>query len=143
MKFPFADRDLARRLERTEARSNIGFIEARARAFPDVGARWIEVAGASAMFDGAGSPVTQTFGLGMFRPVTAADIDAIEDFFQSRGADVFHEVCPFADPSLFAHFKERGYAPVEFSNVLYRPISPDLRLEASINERVTVRLMEK
>ena len=143
LEYPFADIDLARRLEHTEARSTIAFVEARARVFPDVGARWIEVAGANAMFDGAGSPVTQTFGLGMFQPVTAADMNAIEDFFQSRGADVFHEVCPFADPSVFAQFKERGYAPVEFSNVLYRPISPDLRLEASINERVRVRLMEK
>jgi len=143
LKYPFADIDLARRLEHTEARGNAGFVEARARAFPDVGAGWIEVAGASAMFDGAGSPVTQTFGLGMFEPITATAMDAIEDFFQSRGAGVFHEVCPFADPNVFGHFKERGYAPVEFSNVLYRPISPDLRLEASINERVKVRLMEK
>src|SRR5262249_2527755 len=124
MEYPFADLDLARRLERTEARGNVGFVEARARAFPDVGATWIQVAGASAMFDGPGSPVTQTFGLGMLQPVTAADMDALEDFFQSRGADVFHEVCPLANPSVFAHFTERGYAPVEFSNVLYRPISP-------------------
>lgn len=143
LEYPFADIDLARRLERTEARSNAAFVEARARAFPDVGATWIEVAGANAMFDCAGSPVTQTFGLGVFQPVTAADMDTVEDFFQSRGADVFHEVCPFADPTVFAEFKERGYHPVEFSNVLYRPISADLRLQASINERVKVRLIEK
>ena len=32
--YPFADIDLARRLERTEARGNVEFVEARARAFP-------------------------------------------------------------------------------------------------------------
>ena len=42
-KYPFADIELARRLERTEAQGNIDFVEARARAFPDVGATWIEV----------------------------------------------------------------------------------------------------
>ena len=140
MEYPFADIELARRLERTEARGNAQFVEARTRAFPDRNATWIEVAGAYAMFDGAGSPLTQTFGLGVFQPVTAAELDEIEEFFRSRGAAVFHEVCPLADASVFTLFNERGYRPVEFSNVLYRPITPDLRLQAGENERVKVRV---
>ena len=140
MKYPFADLELARRLERTEARGNAQFVEARARAFPEVGAKWIEVAGTRAMFDGPGSPVTQTFGLGMFEPLTSADFDELEQFFFVRGAQVFHEVCPLADPTTFALLSERGYKPLEFSNVLYRPISADLRLDASRNEQIDVRL---
>lgn len=143
MEYPFADIDLARRLERTEARGNVEFVEARAKAFPDRGATWIEVAGAHAMFDGVGSPLTQTFGLGISQPVTTTDMETLEDFFRSRGADVFHEVSPLADPTVFEHFGERDYRPVEFSNVMYRPISTDLRLEAAINERLNVRLIEK
>jgi GNAT superfamily N-acetyltransferase len=143
MEYPFADIDLARRLERTEARGNVEFVEARVRAFPDRGATWIEVAGAHAMFDGVGSPLTQTFGLGVFQPVTATDLDALEEFFRSKDADVFHEVCPLADPTVFTLFGARGYRPVEFSNVLYRPITADLRLQAAINERVRVRLIGK
>ena len=142
-RYPFADMDLARRLERTEARSNANFIEARARAFPDRGAAWIEVAGAYALFDGAGSPVTQTFGLGVFEPITAEHLDTVEEFFRSRGADVFHEVCPLADMSLFTLMTERRYRPVEFSNVLYRPISVDLRLDAPRQADVKVRRIEK
>lgn len=141
--YPFADLDLARRLERTEALGNVEFVEARARAFPERGATWIEVAGAHAMFDGVGSPLTQTFGLGVFQATSAADMDALEEFFQSRGAAVFHEVCPLADPTVFALFNERGYQSIEFSNVLYRPISPDLRLQAQIDERVEVRVIGK
>src|SRR4026207_872053 len=99
--YPFADIDLARRLERTEALSNAQFVEARAKAFPDRGATWIEVAGTHAMFDGVGSPVTQTFGLGMFEPITAEQLTELEEFFQSRGAEIFHEVCPLADSSVF------------------------------------------
>src|SRR5438128_12503785 len=97
--YPFADLELARHLEHTEARANFEFVEARAKAFPDVGATWIEVAGTYAMFDGVGSPVTQTFGLGMSWSITEEDMDRLEDFFKSKGAEVFHEVCPLADNS--------------------------------------------
>lgn len=139
--YPFADIELARRLERTEARSNANFVEARVQSFPEIGAEWIEVAGAYLMFDGVGSPVTQTFGLGMFQPVTAEELNRIENFFQAKGAEVFHEVCPMADKSVFTLFNERGYRPIEFSNVLYRPITPDLRLREPSG--VAVRLIEK
>ena len=57
----FSDLDLSRRLERAEAHANAMFVEARARTNPLSGACWIEVAGTYAMYDGVGSPVTQTF----------------------------------------------------------------------------------
>jgi hypothetical protein len=141
--YPFADIDLARRLERTEAQGNVDFVEARKKAFPDRGATWIEVAGTFAMFDGVGSPLTQTFGLGAFEPITTEHMETIEEFFRSRDAEVFHEVCPLADASVFEHLRERGYESVEFSNVLYRPIDPGLRLDASRNEGIKVRLIGK
>jgi GNAT superfamily N-acetyltransferase len=140
--YPFADIDLARRLERTEAQGNANFVEARAEAFPQVGAEWTEVAGAFGMFDGVGSPLTQTFGLGVFQPVSAEELDTLEQFFLSKGAEVFHEVCPLADMSVFTLFRERGYQPIEFSNVLYRPISADLRLDATRNQNIKIRVTE-
>ena len=70
--FPLADLALSRRLERAEALSCARFVEARARLFPDSGSTWIEVAGTRAMYDGASSPMTQTFGLGLFQPVGSA-----------------------------------------------------------------------
>ena len=143
MDYPFADIDLARRLERTEAQGNIDFVEARQHAFPDRGATWIELAGTYAMFDGVGSPLTQTFGLGAFEPITTEQMETIEEFFRSRGGEVFHEVCPLADASVFEHIRERGYEPVEFSNVLFRPIDTGLRLDTSRNEEIKVRAIEK
>src|SRR6185503_10373489 len=106
MNYPFADLELARRLERTEGQGNVDFIEARRKAFPDWGAEWIEVAGTRAMFDGPGSPLTQTFGLGIFEALTVEQLDEIEGFFLKRGVDVFHEVCPLADPSTFVLLNE-------------------------------------
>lgn len=120
--FPFADLALSRRLERAEALSNARLVDARARLCPDSGATWIEVAGARAMFDGPTSPMTQTFGLGLFQPATAADLDAIEAFYAERAAPVFHEVSPLTDAGLPALLAGRGYRPFEFSSVLYRPI---------------------
>jgi hypothetical protein len=139
--YPFSDLALARRLEATEAHGNVAFVEARARAFPDSGATWIEVAGTYSMFDGPTSPISQTFGLGILHPLSTENLNTIESFFKDRGADVFHEVSPLADPTAFALLNERGYKPVEFTSVLFRPISTDLVLSASTNQNVKVRVV--
>src|SRR5499426_403619 len=137
----FSDLALSRRLERAEGRSNAEFVEARAKLFPESGAAWIEVAGAYAMFDGIGSPATQTFGLGVFDPVTRADMEKLEEFFQQRGAHVHHEVSPLADASLLTLLNERGYKPIELTSVMYRPIGRDVQLASPRNEKVQSRLM--
>ena len=99
--------------------ANASYIEARARLSPGSGAEWIDVAGTYAMFDTPESPVTQTFGLGMFGPVAAADLDRIEAFFTERGAPVHHEISPLADPSVWPLITERRYIPFEFTSILY------------------------
>ena len=136
----FSDKSLSRRLERTEGRSCASFVEARARAFPDLGAKWIDVCGVYAMFDGSNSPVTQTFGLGLFDPIATADLDRLEKFFQERGAPVFHEVSPLADPAIFPLLNERGYQPCEFTTVLYRPIERGASYTELRNDKIRVRL---
>lgn len=120
--YPFSDLSLARRLERTEARANASFVESRARLQPDTGAAWIDV-GAYAMFDGVGSPLSQTFGLGLFSDASDDALEQLESFFIARGADVFHEVSPLAEPSLLQRLPERGYVPIELTSVMYRPIA--------------------
>jgi hypothetical protein len=94
------------------------------------------------MFDGVGSPLTQTFGLGMFQPISVEDMDQIEQFFQERGSDVFHEVCPLADESVKSLLNERGYKAIEYSSVMYRPISTDLTLTTERNEEIQVRKLK-
>jgi Acetyltransferase (GNAT) domain len=138
---PLSDLSLSRRLERAEGRSSADFVEARAKLFPERGAVWIEVAGAYAMFDGIGSPLTQTFGLGVFDPVTQADLEKLEMFFQQRGAHVHHEVSPLADASLLTLLNERGYQPIELTSVMYRPIGRRVQIESPRDEKVKSRLM--
>ncbi|HEY9402168.1 MAG TPA: GNAT family N-acetyltransferase [Pyrinomonadaceae bacterium] len=140
--FIFSDLDLSRRLERAEAHANAEFVETRARVFPDTGAEWIEVAGAYAMFDGVASPITQTFGLGLFQEITNVEMEALENFFRERGAPVFHEVSPLASEGLLTLLGERGYRPVELTSVMFRPISLDADdLPAPGNDQVTVRVV--
>jgi len=136
---PFADIHLARRLERAEAHANAKLVEARARVDPSIGAGWIEVAGAYAMFDGVGSPCTQTFGLGIFEMPSNDDLARLEYFFTSRGAEVFHEVSPLAGIPLAQLLSARGYQPVEFSSVMVRPVSSGGIPAAPGNPPITVR----
>jgi hypothetical protein len=119
----FADLDLARRLERTEGRGNAAFVEAQARSDPHSGAIWKTCGGTAVMFAGVGSPITQTFGLGIHEPLVERDLDAIERFFRSRGSAVNHEVCPMAGVDVYATLARRGYKPIELSTVLYKEIA--------------------
>jgi GNAT superfamily N-acetyltransferase len=118
-----ADHELSRRLERAEALSNASFVEAHARLDPAAGVEWIEVAGAYAMFDGANSPCTQTFGLGMFQLPTEAELSAVEKFFRMHGAPIYHEVSPLADKGLLPMLNDRGYRPFEMSTVMFLPLA--------------------
>lgn len=117
-----SDLALAKRLERAEGTANARFVESRQRVMPDAGAQWTEVSGAYAMFDGVGSPCTQTFGLGLFQPATDAGMDELEAFFTERGAAVLHEVSPLADAGTATLLNRRGYKPLEFTSVMYLPL---------------------
>ncbi len=136
-----SDRSLACRLERTEALANAHFVEARSRLVPGSGAQWIEVAGAYAMYDGARSPCTQTFGLGLFQMPTPADIDKLEAFFKERQAPVFHEISPLADKALLPMLNERGYRPVELTNVMFQPLGGRVRAATAQNETLRARVV--
>ena len=133
----FSDLALSRRLERAEGHACVQFAQARRRLFPDSGSEWMEVSGAYAVFDGIGSPVTQTFGLGMFEKLTAPSLDVIERFFLDRGAQVDHEVSPLVGVPALSLLCSRQYRPIEISNVMYRAIEKPL---AEDHGRITVRV---
>ena len=124
----FADLELARRLEKTEGHGNAAFVDAQARVDPASGAIWKKIGGTFAMFAGVGSPITQTFGLGVHEPLIDKDLDAIERFFTSRASAVSHETCPLAGVEVFAKLAERGYRPCELSTVLFQPIDVSTRI---------------
>jgi GNAT superfamily N-acetyltransferase len=134
----FSDLAVSRRLERAEGHACIAFAEARQRLFPGSGAEWMECGGAYAVFDGIGSPATQSFGLGLFEDLKSATLDAIEQFFLDRGAQVLHEVSPLVGVAALDLLCARHYRPIEISSVLYRPVEkPAPEERGNIRVRVT------
>lgn len=137
-RYPLSDLSLARRLEAAEGQSSAEYVEVQARLDPECEAEWMAVAGGYVMFAGVGSPLTQTFGLGVFDEIREEDLERVETFYRERGANVYHEISPLADPEFLALLCERGYQPIEYSSVLYRPISTDLTLEGDERSQIAV-----
>jgi GNAT superfamily N-acetyltransferase len=129
---------LSKRLEGAEARACRQFADATRKAFPERGTEWMKCAGAYAVFCGIDSPVTQTFGLGIFEELTTSSLDQIEQFFFTRGASVDHEVSPFAGVPALTLLCDRRYRPIEVSSVLYRAVEQPPPLDSP---RINVRMI--
>jgi GNAT superfamily N-acetyltransferase len=134
----FANVELSRCLERQEALGGMRFVEARSRIETGSSACWAELAGATLLFDGPVSPITQTFGLGLFGEPTTDDLNRIEIFFRERGAPVLHEVSPLAGVPLADMLASRGYRPVEFTSVMYKTIEA---VAVAGESKITIRLV--
>lgn len=139
----YADKTFSQKIERANGRSNADFVESHARLFPTSGAEWIEIAGVYAMFDAIDSPTTQTFGLGLFDEITDIELNRIEAFFKQKKAPVTHEVSPLADPKVFTLLNERGYQPVEFSNVLYKTLDSSSFINSPGDSQISTRIVDK
>ncbi len=114
----FADLALARRIELAEAINAAQCGES------------VEVGGGYAAFAGVNSPLTHAIGLGLHGPVSAAEFDRMEAFYQTRGSPVNLDLYPQADWSMFEFMAARGYRIVECNNVLAGPVigGPDARV---------------
>lgn len=91
------------------------------------------------MFDGPDSPVTQTFGLGIYETATPEVVDQIEAFFRERNCPVNHEICPIAGVALAAMLAQRGYVPCEFSSVMFLELA-DRPAGQALNSDLNVRV---
>lgn len=121
MTYPLVDQALAARLEGAEAVASCHFVTARRRFDPTSGAEWQDVDGVRAIYDGPGSPLNQSFGLGMQGEVTDATLDGLEAFFAAHDVPSEHEVSPLALGDALAVLSRRGYEPFELTSVLYQP----------------------
>ena len=119
----FADHALAWNLERAEAWSNAEYAAAWRRLHPDSVALSMRIADGLAVFTGTDSPLNQVIGLGMNGVVPGEDINSLERFFAERNAPTRILLCPLAHPTLLPELSARGYRPVEFENVMARPLT--------------------
>lgn len=103
-------------------------------------ARHQPVAGGVAVFVGTGLPLNRAVGMGMRAPVGAADLDSVERFYAALGAVSQLDLCPYADASLVALARARGYVPASFLAVFATtlpvpadeapPAAPEVAVEA-------------
>ncbi|WP_437565973.1 GNAT family N-acetyltransferase [Sorangium sp. So ce542] len=125
----FVDRALSARIEAAEAAK----VEAAAREVaarvPARGAAVAVIAGGRAAFVAPHIRLSRAAGLGMSGPVEARDVEALEDFYASRGTAARILVSPFAHPSLLARLGERGFRLDSLDAVLVRYLAPDAEVD--------------
>lgn len=139
----YSNKSLSQKLERTEACANAEFVNAHLKMIPDSHVEWIDVNGTYVMFDGVESPLTQTFGLGLFNTLIDSDLEIIEHFYKRFSVPIFHEVSPMADPAHIRILSKKGYQPIEMTSILYKLLSKEDATKAKINSEVTARKSHK
>jgi ribosomal protein S18 acetylase RimI-like enzyme len=121
----FVDRAFARRLESCEEMPQVEYARVYQKTRPEIGAAVEEICGGHMVFAGLGSPIGRATGAGLAEPLTAADLDCIEQFYRQHHAPSQVDLCPLHVPEVFEMFKERKYAIAELNNVLYRKLEVD------------------
>lgn len=142
-----SDRSLATRLERLCADEMERFVVTSRERDAGSTAETLPIAGGSAVFVSAASPLNQVFGVGMQGAVADGDVAAIERFYRSRDARALMNVCPFAHPTLLTVLAARRWTPEGFENVLTRTLDAgDATMEpveGSVEIRTAVTAEEK
>ena len=115
----FVDKAFARRLESAEEVPQVDCARMFQTLRPEVGADFEPFCGGHMMFAGLDSPIGHAAGLGFDGPVTAADLDRLENFYRSHGAPAQLDLCPLTDPSVLELVSARGYRIAELNNCLY------------------------
>ncbi|KYF96018.1 hypothetical protein BE20_43435 [Sorangium cellulosum] len=124
----FVDRALSARIEAAEAaKVEAAALEVAAR-LPARRAAVAVIAGGRAAFIAPHIRLSRAAGLGMSGPVEARDVEALEDFYASRGTAARILVSPFAHPSLLARLGERGFRLDSLDAVLVRTLAPDAEI---------------
>ena len=71
---------------------------------------------------GVGSPLSQVQGVGLYGPLSEAELERMETFYRERGAPIQLELASLADATLLGLLSRRGYRAVEQTHVLVRPL---------------------
>jgi GNAT superfamily N-acetyltransferase len=125
----FVDKALARRLESAEEIPQVDCARMLQRLRPEIGAAFEPFCGGHMIFAGLNSPIGHAAGLGFNGPVTAADLDYLEDFYRSHGAPAQLDLCPHTDSSVLELVTMRRYTLAELNNVLYCPLNAGMQAE--------------
>lgn len=139
---PHADLELARKLERTEGLACAAIVQSRAQLQAHSRSCWHDFGGSCAMFDGPDSPMTQSFGLGLFDDPQGHELDAIEAFFHGHSTKSVLEVSPLAGLETIGRLQERQYRIIEMSSVLCRASAGGVQRAPTMASSLRVRVID-
>ena len=93
-----------------------------------------------AVFAGKDSPLTQTVGVALGLPwQDVLHGNTLYAFYERYQQPVTIEYCPLADATLLRWLQKEKFAVVEFTNVMYRPMSSfEERPEIDADEEITI-----
>lgn len=126
--------NVARALERGGIDGCRDCVTAAREVAPQLNAAALEVAGGVAGFAGAGSPLSEACGLGVFEDVTSNVVARMTQFYIERGSVPRVLVSPLCSIALTDELARAGYRPVEYQNVFLREIAG----EGVRDERIAV-----
>jgi ribosomal protein S18 acetylase RimI-like enzyme len=114
----FCSVDLAARIELAAAMLIAAGVEAARRRDGAGGQVALPIAGGIAAWAGPESPFNKVAGVGFAGDPTAAELEAVESAFATRGAPVQVELASLAEAGIGEGLAERGYRFTGFENVL-------------------------
>ncbi len=114
--------DLARRLEASDANHAAEYVRARLLSDPQFPGDICRIAGGMAIRSGPDSPINFAVGIGLGVGVSAADVQAIEEFFLTAATPPLFKLSPWADRELWSLLKSQGYGVSDFLNVWVLPL---------------------
>lgn len=114
--------DLARRLEACDANHAAEYVRARLLSDPQFPGDICRIAGGMAIRSGPDSPMNFAVGIGLGVGVSAADVQAIEEFFLTAATPPLFKLSPWADRELWSLLKSQGYGVSDFLNVWVLPL---------------------
>jgi GNAT superfamily N-acetyltransferase len=140
----FVDATISRRLELNEMLAPLDYVKAIQRLDGEKAAAYCEIAGGLAFYAGEVSPLNQAVGMGLDGPVSVKEFDRFESFYRDRNCPAQIVLSPYADPSLLALVRDRGYRLTEFNSVMVcrlaefreAPLPGYIRLERVTTETV-------
>lgn len=131
---PISNRTEAQRVEMASIYRAVHYTRAMEQFRPASRAHMQPVAGGFAFYCGKRSPLNRAMGIGLYAPVSAAELDTIEQFYRQRGEPPMIDHCPLSDPRLQSELYRRGYRPKELLGAFIRRLDtlPPLRIPQGI-----------
>jgi ribosomal protein S18 acetylase RimI-like enzyme len=128
----FATTSLAARLDLAEARHCAAFAGIQGRRGRD--AFVTPIGGTIAVYGSPGAPYNKLVGLGVAGELDEEALAQLEEEFRRRDAPLQVELSTLADPAVGALLTRRGYALVNFENVLGLPLNGEFLEQATRNQ---------